>query len=254
MTSILSRLYPSSHTLKVIRIVMFTFLYIVHLVLIGFLWASLAANTGTLFESLTMAVDWLALITLALYAAYTQLYNFNLLLERQYAKAWLANLWAFFCCGFFSLGNAVVFTVRTVDSPGLCADFSGITKSCGLANSVLVLSWLAVLFCVVGALARYMDWDGFERAQAPSPEHYHVQTVEVQPPQSLAGEFPSQGLKVPISKLSHKGSYRVPPAPPSPTRTIEYCLRQPAPRQPTPTSSASSREDTRTEVWTTVPV
>ncbi|KAJ8078525.1 hypothetical protein PM082_012808 [Marasmius tenuissimus] len=231
---------------------MFTLLYIVHLVQIGFLCASLAAGTGTLLETIAMAVDWLALITLALYAAYTQLRGFNLLLERQYAKAWVTNLWTFLCCGLFSLGNAVAFSVRT-DGGGLCADFGGITKSCKLASAVLVLSWLTVLFCIVGALARYMDWEGFERAQAPTPEHYQVQTVEVQPRSSSTRHSSPKGL-TPATTLSLKSSYRVPPAPPSPTRTIEYCPREPATRKATPASSASVRPGAATETWPTPPV
>ncbi|KAJ8074698.1 hypothetical protein PM082_022276 [Marasmius tenuissimus] len=184
-----------------------------------------------------MAVNWLALITLALYtAAYMQLRNFNLLLERQYAKAWVAELLAFLCCGLFSLGNAVAFSVRT-NGGGLCADFSGIIKSCKLANFVLFLSWLTVSFCIIGALARYMDWEGFEQAQAPSLEHYRVYAVEVQPRSSSKRCAPN-GTPAPTSTtLTHKISYRVPPAPPSPTRVIEYHLRESTTRKTTPASS-----------------
>ncbi|KAG7092234.1 hypothetical protein E1B28_008600 [Marasmius oreades] len=219
---------------------MFVLLHIVHVTLIGLLCASLAADTGTLFEAITMAMDWVALISLALCLAYS-MWNLNVLLGQEYGKAWMGELRAFLCCGFFSLGNATAFSVR-MHTRRLCVDFSGITgESCKLASIVLALSWVTVLFSITGALARYLDRDGFEQAQATSPEHSHVQTVEVQPGQSPT----SQGLRpVPSTPLSHKSSYRVPLPPPSPTWTTEY-------GRTTPKATASADS---TEYWTIIPV
>ncbi|KAJ8074128.1 hypothetical protein PM082_012420 [Marasmius tenuissimus] len=197
-----------------------------------------------------MGVDWLALITLALYAAYTQLRGFNLLLERQYAKAWVANLGAFFCCGLFSLGavfNPVGMPQDTDPLQSyrkrdhiLCAGQRW-WPLCGLqwAYRVLQASKHRAGPFMDECLVLYMDREGIERAQTPAPEHYQIHAVEIQPRSSSTKLY----CPAPTSNLSHKCSYRVPPAPPSPTKTIEYSLRNPVLRKAAPLSSVPSQGD-----------
>ncbi|KAK7043700.1 hypothetical protein VNI00_008311 [Paramarasmius palmivorus] len=232
---------------------MLTILFALHFVVPILLCLAMALGTGDqqVFLVSAISMELFAVLSLLLYLIYS-LRNFNLRLERHYAKVWAGDFWVFVCCGTWSLATAIILTVRTHNG-GLCRDFSAVTKSCGFSHFVLALSWLAVPCAVTGAIARMLDWEGYDEARPPTPENPPVQTLQV----------PSD------AHLAHKRSYRVPAAPPSPTRTVRYKISAGqvtgstsskttmTTTRITEESSGSSGEGEPSQIkdaWTTIPV
>ncbi|ESK85886.1 hypothetical protein Moror_2309 [Moniliophthora roreri MCA 2997] len=207
------QLCSSGHLFIIIRWSMLTVLFVLHFFVPVSLCISIALGSGELFLVSAISTELCAALSLVMYLLYC-IRNFNVRPERQYAKVRAGDLWIFTCCGTWSLATAIILTARIHDG-GLCRDFSAITKTCGLSKFVLALSWLAVSCCMIGATFGMVDWTGYDEARIPT-----VQTLQV-PPQA---------------PLSHKRSYRVPEAPPSPTRTIRY---KPSAGQVTPTTTSS---------------
>ncbi|EAU88149.2 hypothetical protein CC1G_03821 [Coprinopsis cinerea okayama7 len=153
--------FPQIRMATVLRVLFVVVVSLLHIISILLLGLALALGSGGFFQTGAIAIDWLALITMAVMLLHRVRHP-----EREYIRP--RSLVGFGALIIFSGANLVLLLVRLTDGKeSLIDDFSALKNPRATACAVLVMAGLATLSSIVGFI---ISWFGCYIEPFPKPK------------------------------------------------------------------------------------